>query len=360
MTENDFVLEHYGGNQDNAVKSYQQLIDQSIASDDAGGHGESKESFEVLKEVNTPFIQSNICADSIGSILASCMNTEYWPGFDGDDEGVTLTGIGEDISHLISLISSDPQSLPEFPKEFHLPTGYAAHTLQHSLNEEGIDKNIEHYFEIMGLKLPKPTDSNEQVKRPSRSNRRRSTYASRRPSLESLSGDNGLMITPKSCKLKVHLPGVGDNIVIMTLHSNYDVEQQVDAFLVQYGIEEHTYARAKLLDTAKNAVDSINKGLLPTSPVDRVGIEKAPADTNSADTSLNHLPSVSLNDEQVKPPTLSLRQYKIKLKLPDSTLELLVKESEDLSALAKSITTSNQLDHEYEARILKQLMKLFV
>jgi len=342
MTENDFVLEHYGNHRENAVKSYQQLIDQSVGSEEAG-HGESKESPEVIKELNTPFLQSNICADSIGSILASCINTEYWPGF--DDAGESLTGIGEDISHLISLISSDPQSLPEFPKEFHLPTGYAAHTLQHTLNEEGIDKNIEHYFDIMGLKLPKPSDltSNDTVPRPLRSNRRRSTYASRRSSLDSLNSDVGQNNIPKSCKLKVYLPGKDDSVAIMTLHSNYDVEQQVDAFLVQYGIEENTHARAKLMEAANNAVESLNKGILPTSP---------------SIASTDKLVSNSVSLEPPKP--ASLRQFKIKLKLPNSTIDLIVQENEDLSVLARSITASNNLDQEYETRILKQLMKLFI
>jgi hypothetical protein len=72
--------------------------------------------------LHTPFLDQDIVCDSVGSILASALGIEYWPGFEVEEQN--LIHIGESISELVDRIAADPKSLPEMPLEFKLQTTF--------------------------------------------------------------------------------------------------------------------------------------------------------------------------------------------------------------------------------------------
>ena len=60
------------------------VIYKSPGSDDAKyGQSESKVSTGSANFLlRTPFLDQNLMTDSIGSVLSSCLGTEFWPGFE--------------------------------------------------------------------------------------------------------------------------------------------------------------------------------------------------------------------------------------------------------------------------------------
>ena len=88
----------------------------------------------------------------------------------------------------------------------------------------------------------------------------------------------------KTAKLRIKLPNkiYNSNGIVspdkdtdiilanMTLYSTYDPEQQVDAFLLQYGLEKNKKARQKLIDVSIRTIDDLKSGRLE-SPLKAVG-----------------------------------------------------------------------------------------
>lgn len=298
-----------------------------------------------------PCLEPDVLSNSIGSILSSCIGTQHWPGYVNDTDN--LVKIGAKIATLVDKLSSDPKSLPDVPLEFQLTAGnrcgYGNTNNQSlSVSSEHIEEELKLHFKIMGLKLPESRFSHHNdINKSLPGTADNSTIISH----NSHNSDDGSTASKtKEAKLKIHLPTDG-SVVTMTLYSSYDVDQQVDAFMVQYGIEDKIKAREKLLQLARKTVDSLLSGT-----------------ATSSNTEINNNDSVSRRTdgdnaeptELQSPSQTHVKKFNIKIKIPSSgeVVELIIKENENLVLLSKQIAVMHVLTPAQEAKILKQLSQI--
>ena len=177
----------------------------------------SNNPLKITGPVNAPFIEQDLMFGSVGSLLASCMGTEAWPGYENEKED--LKNIGNHIMDFIDRMSTDDKSVPAQPLEylFSGSKDYNKGSKENVISQ----KEIEDAFKIMGFKLP--------------------------PAMLTSNPTSPTVI--KKQKIKITLPsGESKNLV---LYEGYNVEDQVDSFLKTYNLTKDVVARERILSIAK-------------------------------------------------------------------------------------------------------------
>ena len=217
-----------------------------------------------------PFLEQDLVCDSIGSILASAMGTEYWPGFEAEEEN--LTQIGKTLTGFLDKLTTDPKSLPKAPLDNSLLSsssssntesiwergGGVEGTEMYSIPDPDFDE-LQHVFEVMGFTLPQtlsasaasalsetyvtynranevlngsspggsPLDNNSRVNTNPTSHQKLTSN----PSTGRRTSHQNQQL--QQTKLKVRLPDGSAGVLI--IYPGYDISDQVDAFMVQVG-----------------------------------------------------------------------------------------------------------------------------
>lgn len=355
-----------------------------------------------MEMLHTPFLDQDIVCDSVGSILASSLGIEYWPGFEVEEQN--LIHIGESISELVDRIAADPKSLPEMPLEFKLQTSFdpAMFMAASELRPPEIGE-IKQVFDILGLSMPFSLLHTQ------------TTPSSAVLNDESVNLQRGHDVL--SAKLKVRLPD--GSKAEMTVYDGYDVNQQVDAFMIQYNIDDHWAARDRLVECVTKTLEALHDnvnplrtthpvhhqayhhsrpgappdafagrqlvgggGLASTSPA--VNNASSPRNGNAQDNnnkeketperrgtihhnipSHPHLmkyrePMNAAPQPQSAPKGPTRKKYKVKIKLPNSIIESIIREGDDVAEIAREIAHQNHLSPIYETKIMAQLQSVLV
>ena len=350
------------------------LLDDSTA-DDGGGAGESKHhgSNNVFSHLGptaaerresalkTPFLEQEIVCDSVGSILASCLGTEFWPGYEQEEEN--LKHIGEAINDYVHRIAADPASAPSTPLEHILhstaPPLAATAQQQHAahlgtLHTRAPDiEELKHVFEVMGFRVPQSLLTAAVNAGPKRA----------------------LATAMPSTKLRVKLPD--GQSADMVLYPGYHVGQQVDAFLVQHAIEENEDAKAKLVEAANKVVAALARQHDAHEDEDpehqqqhhlnhQNALLTAPPRLASGTASFaqptpgGRSPSPNTSSRYAQPTPKAGRKCRVRIQLPNGeSLETVMRDNEDLVGLSKRIALQHGLTGDYQERVLQQLRAAF-
>ena len=319
------------------------------------GDGGFRRESSALK---TAFLEQEIVCDSVGSILASCLGTEFWPGFEQEEEN--LKHIGEQINDFVHRLAVDPASAPSTPLEHvlhstapQLLSGPAAGAVGQA-PEPDIDE-LRSVFEIMGFQLPGSLLTTATSAGPKRA----------------------VATAMRSTKLRVKLP-TGDT-ADMILYPGYHVGQQVDAFLVQHDMQDDDEAKLKLIEAAQSIVAAAAREhdqhededeehrlqhqqqhqAMATSPQ---RLASGTASFHSGSTSITATAAAAAAASAASRPKAG-RKCRVRIALPNSsggagpgqTIETVMNEHEDLVALSKRIAAQHGLTPQYQERVLTQL-----
>lgn len=223
------------------------------------------------RSLSVPALEPNILCDSVGSILASHLGTEFWPGM--EEEGEELEKIGWKIGNFIEQLSQTgvteatlatastallddafttrhnfKQSAPLPPSSPpRSPSRQASHlrgaSQQPNASEDYIDAHytiddLRSAFEIMGLSLPPSLDASFGQE----NNIPAAADGGSRPSKSSSA-------TTYLRKMTVKLPDGTSADMILDLESN--IEQQIELFLLSNSLSDDDEARQKLVSIAR-------------------------------------------------------------------------------------------------------------
>jgi len=311
--------------------------------------------------LKTAFLEQEIVADSVGSILASCLGTEFWPGFEHEEDN--LRQIGEKINEYVHRLAADPASAPSTPLEhvLHsvpppLPPGHGVGGISAppapAVPEPDIEE-LKNVFEIMGFKLPESLLVTAA-----------SSSSSKRPAATAM----------RSTKLRVKLPS--GEAADMVLYPGYHVGQQVEAFLVKHNLQDEDDVKAKLLEAAQSIVVAAARHEDEDeahAANHRSPLLTAPPRLAAGTQSFNvHGASFSQHVSAAAPAAASSgprglgRKVRVRIALPNPTgsgpgqsIETLMHEHEDLAAVAKRIARENGLTQNFQDRVLQQLRQTF-
>lgn len=362
------------------LSGHDDLVDDALddsTADDHDGADESKRANNVFhigstaaerreSALKTPFLEQEIVCDSVGSILASCLGTEFWPGYEQEEEN--LKQIGEHINDYVHRLAADPASAPSTPLEHILHStapALAATSQQHAASfaaspKEADMEELKRVFEVMGFQVP--------------------------PSLLTAAISTGqkrsLELAMPSTKLRVKLPD--GQSADMILYPHYHVGQQVDAFLVQHSIEDNEDAKAKLVEAAKKVVAAAARQHDAHEDEDvehqqqhianhQNTLLTAPPRLASGTASFSNLPHGSAMSASpasrhthvngsgaVGSGKLGRKCCRVKISLPSGKqIETLMRENEDLVALSKRIAGDYGLTPQYQEKVLHQLRATF-
>lgn len=279
--------------------------------------------------LKSAFLEQEIVCDSVGSILASCLGTELWPGYENEEE--SLKQIGDNICEYVRRLALDPASAPSTPLEHVLhctPPVLGGRPSAVAPPEPNIDE-LKAVFEVMGFQLP-PTLL--------------TTAASSSPK-------RAVATAMRSIKLRVKLP-TGKS-ADMILFPGYHVGQQVDAFLTQHEMQDDDEARAKLFEVAKEFV---------------VNAARQHDQHEGEDAAVKEM--LALNHQNAllaKPSRLTGtgagpgRKIRVRIALPNGgqVIETVMNENDDLVAISKRISRDHGLSAQYQERVLEQLRSAF-
>lgn len=330
--------------------------------EDASEEAKSNEHDKLLQvndsQFNAPFLEQDLVCDSIGSVLASCVGIEFWPGFNGESE--RLQDIGVKLSSILDNVS-DSKYLPKLPPENSLQPlaqNMGENDYLQSLWSLGGEsggpgpycgmepdlQELKHIFEVMGFELP---DSLANA----------TSNDSPQFAVPHLHGATSTPTQDSSQRrMRVRLPDGAS--ASMVLYEGYDVQQQVDAFLVQYGMEDDLKARSKLIEAASHILKSqLNNGF------ERGGDKASSATVSSVSSAV---PAALTSDgkspsKRTSNPKQS-RKCKIRIQLPDyagEPIETMIREGEDVHAIARSIALQHNLSVGFQQKVLDQLRSVF-
>ena len=198
--------------------------------------------------LDAPFLEHDILVDSVGSILASCIGTEYWPGMENEREALMKTA-GQVHDLVLRLGFGEDDKLPKQPLEFNIGTApvQSRPTTQQSLSSDKEDipdmEELKDAFDIMGFTLPPslggpPISMNENYKR-------NSEYT-----------------------INVTLPDASRLKFVLDTENN--VMDQIVSFCERNQLK-NPELRAALMDSASNAVSALPKTM--TKPGQMESIE---------------------------------------------------------------------------------------
>jgi GTPase SAR1 family protein len=279
--------------------------------------------------IEAPFLEKDILPTSVGSILASSIGTEYWPGMVNEAE--SLSRIGTQISDLIGRLGNkdDQAKLPKQPLEFNLKA-------REVLRSEPSTEELREAFDILGFALP-----------------------------TSLGGEVDDSEQTQKFHMRVKLPDHSTTHFI--LRNTGDVMEQIDAFCASHAVKDPEL-KAILLDGASNAMRMI--------PESESGIRienngKSDMGERGYNMSSRHMRMQRLIDEasggsstqdkaegkasMLTKPTL----YKVKLRLGNGVeREAIVQRGEDPLKVAKRLARLYKLKRSEESLVLEQLSQV--
>ena len=353
-------------------------LSSALAAARAGAGGSRREGAH-----KTAFLEQEIVCDSVGSILASCLGTEFWPGYEQEEEN--LKQIGEKINDYIHRLAVDPASAPSTPLEHVLMSvappppvsstgaGAGAGAGENSGRTPEPDvEELRNVFEIMGFQLP----SSLLVTAANSGGPKRAVATAMR-----------------STKLRVMLPS--GETAEMILYPGYHVGQQVDAFLLEHDMQDNDEAKAKLLQAAQTIVAAAAREHDQHEDEDEEH-QRMHAAQHQAMNSLSVSPqrlaagtasfhsgsvasrsaaagglggasgSLSAAAAAATGRPLAGRSRRVQIKLPHSggsgpgqIIETIMNEHEDLVALSKRIAAQHGLTQQFQEKVLQQLRAAF-
>lgn len=228
---------------------------------------------------SVPPLEQHVLCDSVGSILSSCLDLEYWPGM--EKENVKLEAIGHKINSFIEKLSFDiDHSNQSNPGELNIPfledAVYRSEIVDHrgepqQQQQEAIDSTctlteLKNAFSILGLNFPTTvllepngdddvqpmstssgllgeSNVNKAAASPS-SNHSASSSPSLGPGQQHMS--NKLRVNRHALRrLVVKLPGGRSADMVIDLDAALD--QQIELFLLSNSLEEDHAARHKIV-----------------------------------------------------------------------------------------------------------------
>ena len=291
---------------------------------------ERKSSDDIINiNINPPFLEQDIIADSVGSILSSCLGIEFWPGYEAEEEN--LKNIGSKISSLVNQVMNDPTTLPVSPLEFPLVSSF-----DYNNNHEPNLDELKNMFDTMGLPLPESLNHSTN-----NSNNNHLNTISNTDSPSSSSSKNEIIDQKigKGVKLRVRLPD--GNPADLVIYPEYDIESQVTVFMSRFGIENNISAKNKLVEVAQVAL-KLEVGSKQ---------EKLPFQVNKP------------QQEFIKPPQDDIKKKKVrlKLKLPNGNIEnvdVQISSNDKMENIAHDVAMKYQLTADYERKIYNHLQNI--
>jgi hypothetical protein len=199
--------------------------------------------------LDTAFLEPEIIGDSVGSILSSALGTDFWPGYQAEQEN--LKKIGATICDHVRELALDPSSAPTTPLEFVLqsvPPLSAAQAEGRTLPMPDNDE-LQKAFEIMGFQLPPSLLQQQGSTADQSSISTAAASATKRPPQPPTAASGAKPEAGAPIRLKIALPG-GSSADIQ-IYPGYHVGRQVESFLVQHGLEDDDEARHKLTRAAE-------------------------------------------------------------------------------------------------------------
>jgi hypothetical protein len=241
-------------------------------------------------QLNISYLERDLVCDSVGSILSSSLGIDYWPGFKAEEEN--LKKISSDIMSLIDNISNDSNLIPPDPKKYINNNSNNNYNNELEYPEPNIDE-LKILFETMGLTLPSTLSaldgnsfSNSTLNVPTEIKKTRKDDTKIN---DILNANKGIHTESKRIKLRVCLPD-GSTADMILYGSGFDVEEQVDSFMIQYDFEENNNAREVLIGVARKAIGlPINKTSNPPTPPKSPPISSSSSSITS-NQSTNNIP----------------------------------------------------------------------
>lgn len=247
---------------------------------------------ELNREISIPQLEQPIISDSIGSILASCLNIDHWLGYDVDT--ANLRQIGQGIVDLIETFDSNSSAIDSIlqnPERFNDPYGTvdvegpASSEMEMEYIDSDLDlSEVKAAFQLMGLPYPDLSPLVESQRKSPDAAVRAGSGSRRKPS-------------SYLRKLAVTLPNGSDSEMVLDLESN--TEQQIELFLLSNNLSENADIRKRLLDVsarlrdeyaAQQHIHQQQKQLLQTRPTN----DSTPVDKHSGLSSAATLSSSAI------------------------------------------------------------------
>jgi GTPase SAR1 family protein len=264
----------------------------------------------------TPFLEGDVDVESIGSLLASTVGLDFWPGYEAEHENLAF--IGKSITSIVNDVSSINSSLSSLD-------GLNQSTVQDIVLEKCGDyrirgdgdasrifdepdlEELRHSYQLMGLTLPAALLESDQAgpMQPAASS-----------ALESV-----------TVKMRVKLPD-GAEAIMQLRHGIEDVKSQVAKFLAQNGMQSDSLAFEKLV--------KLGSSLL----ADQVRAKQ------------------SQSTPEPGTPTASTTVPKcvVRIKLPSGqTIETVVSRDEDAQVVAARVASEHGLSMGYQNKVWEQL-----
>ena len=128
--------------------------------------GKLEEKLDIVYPVHAPFLEQNIQLGSVGTVLASSLGTEYWPGYENMKE--ELSQMGQITMEYVDRLGEMDAFIPSQPFEHTFTGRKSKPVMENSLLFTGEDEvsgcsspipedETEDAFQIMGFKLPPGT-----------------------------------------------------------------------------------------------------------------------------------------------------------------------------------------------------------
>jgi hypothetical protein len=375
--------------------------DQSHASGSSGGHGHSH-SHGPQHSLVVPALEPNVLCDSVGSILASHLGTEYWPGL--EEEGDELERIGWKLGTFIEQLSTTGADI----SEAGLATASAA-LLDDSLtgqhNFKGTPKSgiiarstgllaegeyvdsdytvsdLKSAFEILGLTLPSSLDASLIAQDNNSSHIASSSglERARKSSVSNKGKSTPTSATPYLRKMAVKLPDGTSADMILDLDSN--IEQQIELFLLSNSLANDDEARQKLIGIGRQVQHRYNakegKPAAQPQPYRSNSMHHSYHNHSTAGSSgsgggsgNNSLPTDNNMFYSLPPPPhlhsaassgsgATGKKFKLRINLGASGLtDIVVRSGENIDLLVQNLAGKYQLSREQEQRVYDQLVSV--
>lgn len=282
------------------------------------GSASSSEDAKTL----TPFLEGDVDVDSIGSVLASTVGLEFWPGYEAEQEnlaviGKCITSIVNDVGGISSGLSSiDGLSQASIHDvvlqkcgDYRLAGNTSATTDEGGrLYDEPDLEELRHSYELMGLTLP------AAILEPMQTAPIKSVTSS--------------VLDSVTVKLRVRLPD-GAEAIMQLRHGVEEVKTQVARFLAQNGMQSDSLAYEKLV--------KLGSSLL----ADQIRVRESQAAETAA---------------APKPSSNPVPKCVVRVKLPSGqTIETVVSRDEDAQVVAARIAAEHGLSMGYQNKVWEQL-----
>lgn len=211
--------------------------------------------------LSIPFLEQNVMCDSIGSILSSCIGTEYWPGYLQEQQKLQEIGTRindfvdniklheltneNNISNIDEALLADVQ-FSEITNNYYSPN-------TNIQNQNDIDLlELKKAFEMMGLAFPATIASLAMTA--SRSNEKNNSQDANNIGMDGMDNATNTPIKSNGVKnlRKMIVKFPNDSSADMIIDLEASIDQQIDLFLLSNGMDEDKVTRAKLIKSVKH------------------------------------------------------------------------------------------------------------